>query len=142
MIEIVLVLIVLVGLALIYILIDCAKSLRDSQAVSRQMLETLERELIRQSLLLEAGVSESRFEGRAAFRLEHTRLGTKHPIGFRFAARIHTHSLAGFAIWVFRDSAWHLEENLCQRGFVPGPPPQIAGRFTGDRIRKEGIPQK
>ncbi len=137
--EFLLVVLIVIGLVIVYVLIHCAKSLQDNRNITRQTLEVLERELVRQSLVIEAGVAARKIEGNAAFRLEHYRFGQNRPAKFRFAADLRSQSVAGFGIWVFRDGAWHLEEDLCQKGFEPGSPPEIPGRFSGDRIRKEGV---
>ncbi|MCA9137827.1 MAG: hypothetical protein KDB00_13740 [Planctomycetales bacterium] len=138
MITSLLIVLALIGIGLIIVLIDCAKSLRESCACGRDTNEILNRELPRQTLILEAGVSDRRVHGNAAFRLEHTRAGTS-PVGFRFDGNMRSRSVAGYCVWVFRDNGWQVEENHCESGFEPGPPPNFAGQFSGDRVRKEGI---
>lgn len=139
--EFLLIVLIVIGLVVVYVLVHCAKSLQEHRDLTRQLLEVMERELIRQSLAIDAGAADRKFQGHAAFRLEHYRLGQHQPTKFRFAADLRSQSVAGFGIWVYRDGAWHLEENLCQKGYEPGGPPAVPGRFPGDRIRKEGVSQ-
>ena len=141
MIDALLCLLIAIGLGLLYVLIDCARSLRDSREVNRHVAEILEHAVGRHFRLPGAGGFKELSAAGSLPRL-HGRIGARAPGVGRFAGVLQSQSAAGFAVWVYREDGWHLEENHCLRGFHPGPPPDVAGQFPGDRVRKEGIPEK
>jgi hypothetical protein len=45
-----------------------------------------------------------------------------------------------YGIWEFSRGAWSLRRLECGVGFAPGDPPEQAGRFEGELIRKSCEP--
>ncbi len=42
----------------------------------------------------------------------------------------------GYGIWEYSRGTWMLRRLVCGVGFAPGEPPEQAGRFEGELIRK------
>ena len=45
-------------------------------------------------------------------------------------------AVGGYGIWEYSRGAWSLRRLECGVGFAPGDPPEQAGRFEGELIRK------
>jgi hypothetical protein len=112
------------GLIVVLVLIDIARSLRTMSELSQRIEEFL----------------GTKWDGGM--------YGYPHSAGLYAFGKLYAHGTrgaepvnlrAGYAIWVFRSGKWELEDDRCQPGYAPGPAPAAAGFFEGDRIKQEGI---